>query len=91
VSGIPGVGDHIFSEGPVYGIASVLCFRAQSFPPGDAPFAFAARAIEPSDAGAVAFLEGVHGVADRNHLAHAFMPWHKWELRLHWPVAVRSV
>jgi len=76
------VGDNVFGEAAVPGIAAELCFRADGLLGRQAMLAMAAGRVEPRHADPIAFLDALDAGADPDHPADGLVARDEWQLRL---------
>ena len=91
VSYVVRIGDGIFCIATVLGVAAELSLGAAGLLSSEAVDALAAGGIEPDDADAVAFLDGLDVLADAGDEAYAFVAGDERGCGLDGPVAFCSV
>ena len=84
-------GDGVVGVGAVASVAGVALVRAERLPAGDAELALAARPTEPRDGDTCPDRQAGHAGSEGLDDAHALVPWHERDRRLHRPVAVGGV
>ena len=85
------IGQRIFREAAVHGVAAVQLGAAQRLPPGPAVRAVPAGRMQPRNADPIALLDAADGTADRDHRSHAFVARDEGRFWLDGPIAVRGV
>ena len=88
MSHVIGVGQKVFGEAAVLGVAAELGLVADRLPGRQAVFAVSASRIKPGHADPVAFLDERNAGADPNHDAYRLVTRDKGRRRLQRPVAV---
>src|SRR4030095_1701659 len=69
------IGQRIFREAAVYGVAAVQLGAAPRLPPGPAARAVPAGRMQPRNSDPIALLDAADGTAQRGHRSHAFVAW----------------
>ena len=87
VGDVVGIGYGVLGVATVFGVATELCLGAAGLLAGEAVDALAAGGVEPDDADAVAFLDGLDVFADAGDEAYAFVAGDEGRCGLDGPVA----
>ena len=85
------IGERIFREAAVHGVAAVQLRAAQRLPPGPAVRAVPAGRMQPRNSDAIALLDAADGTADGGHRPHAFVTGDEGRVRLDGPIALGGV
>jgi len=85
------VGQDVFGEPAVLGVAAKLRLAADRLPRGQAVFAMAAGGVEPGHADTVAFLDDANAGAERDDDPDTFVARDKGWCRLQRPITIGGV